>query len=147
MKKRRLCVLSNILTVVLLAGLPVEINNPVLASQVRFQNSVLLNAFASKVATSAVIAGHSSNDQARNQGGLENFSPPPEKCVGYSLKILDIVKKFGPLSENSSPLLVSQAGYGPGNYLEIFYWPYFQSVIIVIFGFSQFDYSFSIFYS
>jgi len=24
-----------------------------------------------------------------------------------------IVQKFGPLSENSSPLLVSQAGYGP----------------------------------
>jgi len=40
---------------------------------------------------------------------------PLEKCVGYSLKIMDIVKKFGPLSENSSPLLVSQAGYGPGS--------------------------------
>jgi len=42
----------------------------------------------------------------------ENFSPPREKCVGYSLKILDIVQKIGPLSENSSPLVVSQAGYG-----------------------------------
>jgi len=27
--------------------------------------------------------------------------------------MLDIVKKFGPLPENSSPSLVSQAGYGP----------------------------------
>jgi len=26
---------------------------------------------------------------------------------------LDTVRKFGPLSENSTPLLVSQAGYGP----------------------------------
>jgi len=26
---------------------------------------------------------------------------------------LDAVQKFGPLSENSSSLLVSQAGYGP----------------------------------
>ena len=41
-------------------------------------------------------------NQARNQGGespLENFSPPLEK--------------FGPLPENSSHPLVSQAGYGP----------------------------------
>jgi len=66
--------------------------------------------------------------QTRNQGGAggakplqENFLPPLEKCVGYSLKLLDIVqkiwaplkKKFGSLSENSSSLLVSQAGYGP----------------------------------
>jgi len=28
---------------------------------------------------------------------------------------LDIVKKFGPLLENSSPHLVSQAGYGPAS--------------------------------
>jgi len=36
-------------------------------------------------------------DQARNQGGqnpLENFSPPLEKCVGHSFKILDIVQKI-----------------------------------------------------
>jgi len=45
---------------------------------------------------------------------IENFSPPLEKCIGYSLKILDITQKFGPLSEKSSPFLVSQAGYGPG---------------------------------
>jgi len=34
--------------------------------------------------------------QARNQGGeayLQNFSPPLEKFVGHSLKILDIVQK------------------------------------------------------
>jgi len=35
-------------------------------------------------------------------------------CVGHNFKLLDIVKNFGPLSENSSLLLVSQAGYGPG---------------------------------
>jgi len=45
---------------------------------------------------------------------LENFSPPLEKCVGHGSKLLDIVTKFGPLSENSLPFLVSQAGYGPG---------------------------------
>jgi len=40
---------------------------------------------------------------------LENFSPPLlEKCIRHSSK------NFGPLSENSSPLLVTQAGYGPG---------------------------------
>jgi len=48
------------------------------------------------------------------RGELEIFSPLLEKCVGNNLKILDIVKKIGPLSENSSPFLVSQAGYGPG---------------------------------
>jgi len=36
--------------------------------------------------------------QARNQGGakpaLENFSPTLEKCVGHSLKILDMVQKI-----------------------------------------------------
>jgi len=37
---------------------------------------------------------------------LKFFSPPLEKCVGHSLKNLG-------LSENSSPHLVSQAGYGP----------------------------------
>jgi len=52
---------------------------------------------------------------------LENFSAPLEKCVGYSLKLLDIVQKIWALSENSSPLLVSQAGYGPvgkSNFIE-----------------------------
>jgi len=38
---------------------------------------------------------------------------PLGKCVGHGLKLLDIVQKIGPLSENSSPLLVSQAGNGP----------------------------------
>ena len=40
-------------------------------------------------------------NQARNQGGageakspLQTFSPPLEKCVGYSLKILYIVQKI-----------------------------------------------------
>jgi len=47
---------------------------------------------------------------------LKNFSPPLEKCVGHSLKLLDTVQKFGPLSENSSPLLVSQADYGPASH-------------------------------
>jgi len=49
---------------------------------------------------------------------LENFSPPLEKRVGYSSKLLDIVQKFGSLSESSSPFLVSQAGYGPGHASE-----------------------------
>ena len=44
---------------------------------------------------------------------LQNFSPPPmEKCVGHSIKLLDVVQKFR-ASENSSQPLVSQAGYGP----------------------------------
>jgi len=37
-----------------------------------------------------------------------------EKCVGHSLKLLDIDKTFGPLPQTSSPPLVSQAGYEPG---------------------------------
>jgi len=45
-------------------GLPAKFGNPVPASQVayHFNNSVLLNAFASKAATSAVIVGHSYYD-------------------------------------------------------------------------------------
>ena len=39
---------------------------------------------------------------------------PLEKCVGHNLKLLETGQKFEPLLENSSPLLVSQAGYGPG---------------------------------
>ena len=49
----------------------------------------------------------SATEQARYQGGAapwKIFRPPVEKCVGHSSKIL------GP-SENSSPPLVSQAGY------------------------------------
>ena len=44
---------------------------------------------------------------------LEKFSPPLEKCVGDILSLLDTVLKIFPLSENSSPPLVSQAGNGP----------------------------------
>jgi len=40
-------------------GSPVEINNRVPASQVRFPQFYVLNIFASKVKTSAVIVGHS----------------------------------------------------------------------------------------
>ena len=42
----------------------------------------------------------------------KHFSPSMEKSVGYSLILLEIVQKFRLFSENSSPLLVSQAGYG-----------------------------------
>jgi len=50
-------------------------------------------------------------NQARNQGGTK---PPLEKCVGHSLKILDIVQKIWvPLGKLfASPGV--QAGYGPG---------------------------------
>ena len=48
----------------------------------------------------------------------EKFSPLMEECVGLSLKLFDVVKKIGPLSENSSPHLVSQAGYGPASYMR-----------------------------
>jgi len=49
--------------------------------------------------------------QTRNQGGAggakplqENFLPPLEKCVGYSLKLLDIVQKiWAPLKKNWGP--------------------------------------------
>jgi len=49
--------------------------------------------------------------QARNQGGargtkpsLENFSPPLEKCVGHSLKLLDTVQKiWAPLRKLFAP--------------------------------------------
>ena len=44
---------------------------------------------------------------------LENFSLSLEKFVGYSLKLLDIVQKNWAPQTNISPLLVSQAGYGP----------------------------------
>ena len=42
-EKCRLCVLSNILTVAFPGGLPVEINNPVPVSQVRFQKFRIIN--------------------------------------------------------------------------------------------------------
>jgi len=52
----------------------------------------------------------------RGAGGinpLENFSFPLEKRVGQNLKLLDIVQKFWPLSENFSHPLVFQTGYVP----------------------------------
>ena len=61
--------------------------------------------------------------QTRNQGRRE-FHPmknfrPLEKYFAHRLKVLDIVQKFVPLSENSSPLLRSQVGYGPAIYWQI----------------------------
>jgi len=50
------------LSVTFSVGLPVKIDNPVTASQVRFNNSVSSNAFASKAAPCAVIVGQSGND-------------------------------------------------------------------------------------
>jgi len=45
--------------------------------------------------------------QARNQGGadpLEKFSPPLEKCIGYRLKLLDIVQTiWAPLRKRFAP--------------------------------------------
>ena len=61
-KKRRRRVLSNISTVAFSVGSPLEINNPVHASQAQFPQVRVTELFASKVATSAVITGHSSND-------------------------------------------------------------------------------------
>jgi len=55
-KKRKPCVLSNISIVAISVGLPVTVN-PVPVSLVDFNNSVQLNAFASKAATNAVILG------------------------------------------------------------------------------------------
>jgi len=51
----RPCVLSNISIVAISVGLPVTVNNPVPASQVRFQQFRAIN--ASKAATNAVIVG------------------------------------------------------------------------------------------
>jgi len=45
---------------------------------------------------------------------LENFSPPWKNVLGIVQNCwMGIVEKVGPLSQNSSPPLVSQAGYGP----------------------------------
>jgi len=55
--------------------------------------------------------------QARNRGGeapLENVSPPWKNVLDTVSNHWTQFKKFGPLSENSSPLLVSQAGSGTG---------------------------------
>jgi len=45
----------------------------------------------------------STTQQARNQVGEKKTFPPLEKCVGHPLKLLYIVKKFGPLSETLRP--------------------------------------------
>jgi len=56
-KKRRPCVLSNILIVVISVGLPVAVKNPVLASYVGFQQIRATEIFCVKTATSAVFVG------------------------------------------------------------------------------------------
>jgi len=56
------CVLSNILTVAFSVGLPLEIDNPVPPGQAQFLQFRVIELFASKLATSAVIVGHSSNN-------------------------------------------------------------------------------------
>jgi len=63
---------------------------------------------------------HDTFHQARNQGGA-GWAKPPLKIFRPTWKnVLDKVqiywtqcKKFEPLSKNSSPPLVPQAGYGP----------------------------------
>jgi len=45
-----------------LVGSPLEINNPVPAGKAQFPQFRVIELFGSKVATSAVIVGHSSND-------------------------------------------------------------------------------------
>jgi len=62
------------------------------------------------------VTADQSRKQERRTGAKsppEEFLPSLEKYAGHSLEVLDIVSKFGPLSEISSPPLVSQAGYGP----------------------------------
>ena len=50
-----------------------------------------------------------------------------------------MVQKFGPLSENSSPLLVSQANYGPGfKYLLITVFR-LNAMVCSILGYGIFD--------
>ena len=55
-------------------------------------------------------------DQVHNQGvGAPSriFLHPLEKCIGHRLKLLDTVQKMWAPLRNTSPLLVTQAGYGP----------------------------------
>ena len=56
-KKRRPCVLSNISIMAISVGLPVAVNNPVLAIYAGFKISVQLKTFASTTAIRAVIVG------------------------------------------------------------------------------------------
>ena len=58
-EQRRPCVVSKISIVAISVGLPVAVNNPVLASHVGFQQFRAIYAFASKAATYAVIVGTS----------------------------------------------------------------------------------------
>jgi len=54
--------LSNISTVAFSVVLPLEIDNPVPAGQAQFPQFRVTELFSSKIATSALIVGHSSND-------------------------------------------------------------------------------------
>jgi len=54
--------LPNIPTVAFSVGSPLEINNPVPAGQAQFPQFRVIELFASKVATSALIVAHSSTD-------------------------------------------------------------------------------------
>ena len=65
-EKRRLCVLSNILTVAFPDGLPVEINNPVPASQVRFQKfRIIERSFIEREQTTRAPVGKKVSQTAR----------------------------------------------------------------------------------
>ena len=66
-------------------------------------------------------------EQARNQGGAGGaktprkfFAPPGKICWTY-IKTIGHNLKIWALSENSSPLLVSQAAYGPAREAEVCY--------------------------
>jgi len=52
----------------------------------------------------------------RNQGGRRGEKPPRKFFAPPWKMCWTQFKKFGPVSENSSPLLLSQAGYGPALY-------------------------------
>ena len=63
------------------------------------------------------ITSYSTHEgQARNQGGRRpprKLFAPFGKCAGHSVKLLVIAQKIWAPPENFSPLLGSQAGYGP----------------------------------
>ena len=61
-KKRRPCVLTNISIVAISVGLPVAVNNPVPASQVRFQQFRAIERFCVEGSNKRSDRGHSSND-------------------------------------------------------------------------------------
>ena len=88
--------------------------NIIFYSRVIFKFSVCL--FATQKST---VANYEHGAQARNQRGrrggfapLENFCSPWKNVLDIVWKYWTYFKRFGPLLENSSPLLVSQAGYG-----------------------------------